>query len=116
MMKKGTKIIIGSLVGLTLITGYYFVVFKNRVPKLRFTKYNWSKRSVNAKFGNTDVVLSEFNNQVINSGRNYSSNYELVVKPLGRGRVEASIFKIKPKREITKSYIVDLDGKLVKKI
>lgn len=112
-MEKRKKIIIGSFILAGLITSYYFFIFKNRVPKLKLDKFNWNKRSINGKFGNTDVIISEFNNTEYSAGKNYNSNFKLKVKPLGRGKVDLIIFD---GNEMVEKKQADFDGKLVQNL
>jgi hypothetical protein len=112
-MAKRKKIIIGSFVLAGLITSYYFFIYKNRVPKLKLEKFNWNNRFINAKFGNTNIVISEFNNTEYGAGKNYNSNFKLKVIPLGRGKVDLIFYN---GNKIVEKKQTDFDGKLVQNL
>lgn len=112
--KNKISLIVG---GLSLISIYYFFIFSKRVPNLSMINFNWGNRSIKAMFGNTPVIISEFNDGIFNSGRNYSNKYFLEIENKGRGRVMATIFKKQgeEKTPILKRE-VDFDSRLVRTI
>ncbi len=115
MIKKNK---ISIIIGLVVIaSSYYFFIYRKRVPNLSFDYMNWANRSVRAKFGDTSVVISEFNNGYFTSGRKYNDNYVLKTDNLGNGRVRVTI--LNKESSFEKPILIreiDFDSRLIKTI
>ena len=110
-MTKKVKIIIGVASAIGVIGAFYFLIYRKRKPNLNFSSYNWEKRYVDVKFGNTKNRINEFNAITFTAGSGYNETiYSITTKPLGKGKVSLTINK---NGEPIEAKEIDFDGRIV---
>jgi hypothetical protein len=98
-MEKTTKIVLGVLVPLAIISGYVFI-FKNREPILDLEETDWINDVAKIKFGKNKKSVSLGNNGEMNAGATYSNKYKL---------------EFTSDKKLMVFYVKDKDGYLVDK-
>lgn len=111
-MTKKTKILIGAVSVIGVYSAFYFLFYKKRIPKLEITKYDWDKRFVILKFGNTENMVNEFSGKTFSAGKTYDKNlYNVIVEPIGDGKVVAKV--VRKGGETVKEKQINFDSRLV---
>lgn len=106
------KILIGAVSVIGIYSAFYFLIYKKRIPQLEITKYDWDKRMVVVRFGNTENIVNEFSGKTFSAGKTYAKNlYNAVVKPIGDGR--ALITVVNKDGSTIKEKQVNFDSRMV---
>jgi len=75
-MDKKNKIIIGSLIGIGLLTTL-MLILRKKTPKLSIETINWTSQFADVKFGNDVARVSPFSGGVMNAGKGFKKGYTL---------------------------------------
>lgn len=111
-MEKRTKIIIGAVAGLGLLGSLYFFVWRKRLPNFNILTYDWERRFLDVKFGNTQNRVTENNSISFTAGRGFDESlYTATTQSLGNGKALIKVTKNDGSVILEKE--VDFDGRIV---
>jgi len=110
-MTKKVKIFVGIASVIGVYGAFYFLVYRKRKPSFSIIGYEWDKKFLEAKFGNSPIKISEYVSGDFTAGKTFDEKiYRLTSTPLNNGKVSVTISKNGLPVE---SKIIDFDARLI---